>query len=238
MWFCGYGNQHRYCFDDIQHNGGNLKYVLNDKTVHWLQCLERDQWQQMLGREVASPTWDIQIDCCVMDGPDQWGWFLTFNIRGILMKTWKCHGNECWYKLRMRQFEHLLVIWRESIWVWLMWVMQTLKVKVRVLRGAQKGILKSTATPEWFGDGRVSGNQPGYVCEITRGRSYTETAHSSLKPLAKINEKWKCRRFLVSHGPDDEEEDQCLPAWPNFWLCGEYTNSHEGPLKRRYRAIE
>jgi hypothetical protein len=85
----------------------------------------------------------------------------------------------------MRQLEHLLVIWRESIWVWLMWVMQTLKVKVRVLQGAQEEILKSKATPKWFGDGRVSGNQPGYVCEITRGRSYTEIAHSSLKPLAK-----------------------------------------------------
>jgi hypothetical protein len=86
----------------------------------------------------------------------------------------------------MRQLERLLVIWRESIWVWLMWVLQTLKVKVRVLQGAQEEILKSTATPEWFGDGRVSGNQPGYMCEITRGRSYTEIA---LKPLAKINEK-------------------------------------------------
>jgi hypothetical protein len=89
----------------------------------------------------------------------------------------------------MRQLERLLVIWRESIWVWLMWVMQTQKVKVRVLRGAQEEILESTATPERFGDGRVSGNQPGYVCEIRRGRSYTEIAHSSLKPLAKINEK-------------------------------------------------
>jgi hypothetical protein len=89
----------------------------------------------------------------------------------------------------MRQLEHLLVIWRESIGVWLMWVMQTLKVKVRVLRGAQEEILKSTAAPEWFGDGRVSRNQPGFVCEITRGTSYTEIAHSSLKPPAKINEK-------------------------------------------------
>jgi hypothetical protein len=70
-----------------------------------------------------------------------------------------------------------------------MWVMQTLKVKVRVLQGAQEEILKSTATPEWFGDGRVSGNQPRYVCEIMRGRSYTDIAHSPLKPLAKINEK-------------------------------------------------
>ncbi len=138
----------------------------------------------------------------------------------------------------MRQLESLLVIWRESIWVWLMWVMQTLKVKVRVLWGAQEEILKSTATPKWFGDGRVSGNQPGYMCEITWGRSYTEIAHSSLKPLAKINEKWKRWRFLVSQGPEDEEEDQCLQAWPNLWLCGEYTNSHEGTLKRRYRMIE
>ncbi len=89
----------------------------------------------------------------------------------------------------MRQLECLLVIWRESIWVWLMWVMQTLKVKVRVLRGAQEEILESTATPEWFGDGRVLGNQPGYVGEMTRGRSYTEIAHSSLKPIAKIDEK-------------------------------------------------
>jgi hypothetical protein len=70
-----------------------------------------------------------------------------------------------------------------------MWVMQTLKVKVRVLQGAQEEILESTATPKWFGDGRVSGNQPGYLCEITRGRSYTGIAHSSLKPLAKIDEK-------------------------------------------------
>ena len=33
------------------------------------------------------------------------------------------------------------------------------------LRGAQEEILESTATPKWFGDGRVSGNQPG---EVTR----------------------------------------------------------------------
>ncbi len=89
----------------------------------------------------------------------------------------------------MRQLEHLLVIGRESIWVQLMWVMQTLKVKVRVLRDAQEEILESTATPEWIGDGRVSGNLPGYVCEITRGRYYTEISHSTLKPLTKIDEK-------------------------------------------------
>ncbi len=71
-----------------------------------------------------------------------------------------------------------------------------------------------------------------------RGRSYTEIAHLSLKPLAKVDDKWKRWRFLVSHGPKDEEEDQCLPAQLNLWLCGEYTNSYEGPLKRRYRAIE
>jgi hypothetical protein len=65
------------------------------------------------------------------------------------------------------------------------------KVKVKVLRGAQEEILESTATPEWFGDGRVSGNQPGYMCMITRGRSYTEIAHSSHKPLAKIDDKQK-----------------------------------------------
>ncbi len=53
--------RYRYCFDDIQHNGGNLNYVLNDKTLHWLQCLETNQWQQRLGRGVASPAWDIQI---------------------------------------------------------------------------------------------------------------------------------------------------------------------------------
>jgi hypothetical protein len=70
-----------------------------------------------------------------------------------------------------------------------MWVKQTLKVKVRVLRGAQEEILESTATPEWFGDRRVSGNKPGYMCEIMQGRSYTEIAHSSLKPLTKMNEK-------------------------------------------------
>ena len=89
----------------------------------------------------------------------------------------------------MRQLERLLVIWRESIWVWLMWVLQTLKVKVRVLQGAQEEILESTATPKWCGDGRVSGNQPGHMCMITRGRSYTEIAHSSHKPLAKIDDK-------------------------------------------------
>ncbi len=65
----------RYCFDDILHNGGNLKYVLNNKTLHWLQCLKSDQWQQRSGRGVASPAWDIQIDCCAMNGPDRWGWF-------------------------------------------------------------------------------------------------------------------------------------------------------------------
>ncbi len=61
---------------------------------------------------------------------------------------------------------------------------RTLKVKVKVLQGAQEEILKSKATPKWFGDGRVSGNQPRYMCMITQGRSYTEIAHSSLKPLA------------------------------------------------------
>ncbi len=59
--------RYRYCFDDIQHNWGSLKYDLNDKTLHWLiewwlQCLKRDQWQQRSGRGVASPAWDIQID--------------------------------------------------------------------------------------------------------------------------------------------------------------------------------
>ena len=71
-----------------------------------------------------------------------------------------------------------------------MWVMQrTLTVKVKVLRGAQEEILESTATPAWFGDGRVSGNQPGHMYMRTRGRSYTEIAHSSHKPLAKIDDK-------------------------------------------------
>ena len=65
---------------------------------------------------------------------------------------------------------------------------RTLKVKVKVLRGAQEEIiLESTATPEWFGDGIVSGNQPGYLCMRTRGRNYTEIAHSSLKTLAEID---------------------------------------------------
>ncbi len=50
-------------------------------------------------------------------------------------------------------------------------------------------ILESTATPEWFGDGRVSGNQPRYMCVIMWGRSYTEIAQSSHKPLAKIDDK-------------------------------------------------
>jgi hypothetical protein len=66
---------------------------------------------------------------------------------------------------------------------------RTLKVNMKVLRGAQEEILKSTATPEWFGDGRVSGNQAGYVCMITRGRSYTEIAHSSHKIFAEIDDK-------------------------------------------------
>ncbi len=126
--------RYRYCFDDIQHNGGNLKHVLNDIPLHWLQCLKRDQWQQRLGRGVASPAWDIQINYCAMNGPDQWGWFQhLISEASWWRQTWKCHGNECWYKLGMRQLEHLLVVWRESIWVWLMWVMQTLNLIVRAL---------------------------------------------------------------------------------------------------------
>jgi hypothetical protein len=73
-----------------------------------------------------------------------------------------------------------------------MWVMQRtlkVKVKVKVLQGAQEEILESTATPTWCGDGRVSGKQPGNMCMITRGRSYTETAHSSHKTLAEIDDK-------------------------------------------------
>ena len=66
---------------------------------------------------------------------------------------------------------------------------RTLTVKVKVLQGAQEEILESTATPEWFGDGRVSGNQPGYMCMIMWCRSYTEIAHSSHKPIAKIDDK-------------------------------------------------
>ena len=66
---------------------------------------------------------------------------------------------------------------------------RTQKVKVKVLRGAQEEILESAATPEWFGVGRVSGDQLGYVCMTTQGRSYTEIAHSSLKTLTKIDDK-------------------------------------------------
>ena len=63
------------------------------------------------------------------------------------------------------------------------------KVKVKVLRGAQEEILESTATPEWFGDGRVSGNQPGYMCMMMWCRSYTKIAHSSHEPISKIDDK-------------------------------------------------
>ena len=64
--------------------------------------------------------------------------------------------------MRMRQLERLLVVGRVYLGV-AEWVMQRtlkVKVKVKVLRGAQEEILESTATPEWFGDGRVSGNHP------------------------------------------------------------------------------
>jgi hypothetical protein len=60
----------------------------------------------------------------------------------------------------MRQLEHLLVIWRESIWVWLMRVMQTLKVKVRVLQGAQKRYLRAQPHPNDLGLEEYRGTNP------------------------------------------------------------------------------
>jgi hypothetical protein len=91
---------------------------------------------------------------------------------------------------------------------------RTLKVKVKVLRGAQEEILESTATPEWFGDGRVSGNQPGYMCMIMWCRSYTEIAHSSLKTLAEIDVIIESAEVfaVVLY----EDVDQCPSARPNL----------------------
>ena len=99
---------------------------------------------------------------------------------------------------------------------------RTLKVKVKVLWGAQEEIPESTATPEWFGDGRVSGKQPEYMCMITRGRSYTEIAHSSHKTLAKIDDKWKL--WSVCHGPIQRGRSvhvcttKLVIVWRNHWI--------------------
>jgi hypothetical protein len=90
----------------------------------------------------------------------------------------------------MRQLERLVVVGRVYLGVADVGDAKNLESESESApKGAQDEILESTATPEWFGDGRVSGNQPGHMCMITRGRRYTEIAHSSHKPLAKIDDK-------------------------------------------------
>ena len=91
--------------------------------------------------------------------------------------------------MRMGQLERLLVVERVYLCVADVGDAKNPESESESDLRCTRKILESTATPEWFGDGRVSGNQPGYMCMITRGRSYTEIAHSSHKPLAKIDDK-------------------------------------------------